>query len=156
MTPHKKKTKFFRARKDTYTNVNLMPISVYQLSYIDPDCQKLTPSNKSKVKTQSTKKIQIVGSCCLFPLYPNTKCLIEETFQVTSHVCSVIISCETSFGLDLIKPHRDLDVVPDSVNLIYSKADPQVKQKYKKSAPVSKLSDSVHSREVQSPPVSRV
>ena len=81
---------------------------------------------------------------------------MEVTFQVTSHEGSFIVSCATSFKLGLIQPHRYLDIVPDSGSLIYSKADPSVKQKYKKSVPVSKLSDSVHSREVQSSPVSRV
>ena len=156
LTPHKKKTKFLRARIDTCANINLMPISVYQLLYKDPDCQKLAPSNKSKVKTYSTEKIQMVGSCDLFVLHPDTKCLMEVTFQVTSHEGSVIVSCATSFELGLLQPHRDLDVVPDSGSLICSKADPPVKQKYKKSAPISKLSNNGHSREVQPPLVSRV
>ena len=127
LTPHKKMTKFLRASIDTCTNVNLMPISVYQLLYKDPDCQKFAPSNKSKVKTYSTEKIQIVGSCDLFVLHLETKCLMKVTFQVTSHEGSVIASCATNFEIGLIQLHRDLDVVPDSGNLIYSKADPPVK-----------------------------
>ena len=153
LTPHKKRTKFVRARIDTCTNVNLMQINVYQLFYKDPDCHKLEPSNKSKVKTYNTEKIQIVGSCDLFVLCPDTKCLIEVTLQVTSHESSVIVSCATSFELGLIQPHRDLYVVPDSGSLIYSKADPLVKPKYKKSVPVSKWSDKVHSRGAASPSV---
>ena len=156
LTPHKKRTKFLRARIDTCANVNLMPISVYWLLYKDPDCQKLAPSNKSKVKAFSTEKIQIVGSCDLFVLCLDTKCLMEVTFQVTSHEGSVIVSCATRFGFRLDTAPWDLDVLPDSGSLIYSKADPPVKQKYKKSVPVSRLSDSVHWWEVQSPPVSRV
>ena len=124
--------------------------------YKDPDCQKLAPSNKSKVKTYNTEKIQIVVSCDLFVSHPEIKCLMEVPFQLTSHEGSVIVSCATSFELGLIHPYIDLDVIPDSSSLIYSKADPPVKQKYKKSAPVSKLIDSVHSREVQFPPVYRV
>ena len=139
LTPHKMRTKFLRARIDTCANVNFMPTSVYQLLYKDPNCQKLTPSNKSKVKTYSTGKIQIVGYCDLFALHWDTKCLMEVTFQVTSHEGSVLVSCATSFELGLIQPHRDLDVVPDSDSLVYSRADHLVKQKYKKSAPVSKL-----------------
>ena len=53
--PHKKRTKFLRARIDTCANVNLMPISVYQLLYKDPDCTKLAPSNKVAVKTYTTE-----------------------------------------------------------------------------------------------------
>ena len=133
-----------------------MPISVYWLLYKDLDCQKCALSNKSKVKTYSTEKIQIVGSCDLFVLHLDTKYLMEVTFKVTSHEGSVIVSCTTSFELGLIHPNRDLDVVPDSGSLIYSNADPLMKQKYMKSVPVSKLRDSVYSRVVQSPPVSRV
>ena len=110
LKPHKKRTKFLRARIDTCANVNLIPISVYKLLYKDPDCQKLAPSNNSNVKTYSTEKIQIVGSCDLFVLHPDIKCLQEVTFQVTSHEGSVIISCATSPVLDLIQPHMDLDV----------------------------------------------
>ena len=155
LKPHKKRTKFLRARIDTCANVNLMPISVYWLLYRDPDCQKLAPNNKCKVKTYSTEKIQIVGFCDLLVLHPDTECLMEVTFQVTSHEGGGIVSCATGFKLGLVQLHRDLDVVPDSGSLIYSKADSLVKQKYKKSRAVSKLSDNVHSREVQPPPVSR-
>ena len=84
---------------------------------------------------------------------------MEVPFQVTSHEGYVIVSCAisaTSFELGLIQPHRDLDVVQDNGSLIYSKADALVKQKYKKSVPVSKLSDNVHSRGMQPPPMSRV
>ena len=80
----------------TCANVNLMPISVYKLLYKDDDCTKLAPSNKVAVKTYTTEKIKIVGSCNLFVLHPDTKCLQEVTFQVISHEGSVIISCATS------------------------------------------------------------
>ena len=95
-----------------------MPISVYKVIYKDEDCTKLAPSNKVAVKTYTTKKIKIVGSCKLFIVHPDTKCLQEETFQVVSHEGSVIISCATSIDLNLIQPHRDLDVVPGEGSLI--------------------------------------
>ena len=152
MKHHKKRTKFLRARIDTFANVNLMPISVNTLLYKDDDCQKLAPSNKSKVKTYCTEKIQIVGSCNLFVLHPDTKCLQEVTFQLTNHEGSAIISCATSLELGLIQPHSDLDVVPEKGSLIHSKADLPVKQKNKKGAPINKLSDS----QMQSHTVSRV
>ena len=60
-----------RVRIDTGANVNLIPITVYQLSYGDPDCQKLAPINKSKVKTYNTEKIQTAGSFDLFVLHPD-------------------------------------------------------------------------------------
>ena len=145
-----------RARIDTCASVNLIPISVYKLLYKDNDCTKLVPSNKAAVKTSTTEKIKIIGSCNLFVLNQDTKCLQEITFQVTSHEGSVIISCATSLELGLIQPHRNLDVVPEKDSLIYSKVDMPVKQKNKQSAPVNKLSDSVKSSKTQFHTVSRV
>ena len=152
-----KKTKFFRARIDTCANVSLMPISVYQLLYKDCDRTKLAPSNKVAVKTYTTVKMWIVGSCNLFVVHPDTKYLMEVTFQVTSHEGSVIVSCVRNLALGLIQPHSNLDsTVPDSGSLISSKADHPLKKKTKKIVPVSKLSDSVNSRDEQSPAASRV
>ena len=90
-----------------------MPISVYKLIYKDEDCTKLAPSNRLSVKTHTTEKIKIVGSCKLFIVHPDTKCLQEITFHVVSHEGSVIISCATSIDLNLTQPHRYLDVVPE-------------------------------------------
>ena len=156
LKPYKKKTKFLRARIDTCANVNLMPISVYKLLYKDPDCQKLVPSSISNVTTYSTEKIQIVGSCDLFVLHLDTKCLQEVTFQVTSYEGNVIILCATSLVLGLIQPHTDLDVIPDKCSLMYSKADLPMKHKYKKSTAVYKLSNTVNSSKLQSHAVSNV
>ena len=113
LKPHKKRTMFLRARIDTCANVNLMPISVYKLLYKDDNYQKLASSNKSKVKTYCTEKIQIVGSYNLFVLHPDTKCLQEVSFQVTSHEGSIFISCAASVELSLLHPYRNLDVVPE-------------------------------------------
>ena len=145
LKPHKKRTKFLRARINTCANVNLMPISVYKLLYKDDDCTKLALGNKVAVKTYTTEMIKIVGSCNLFVLHPDTKCLQEVTFQVTRHKGSVIISCATSLELGMIQPRRGLDMVKEKGSLIYSKADLPVKQKNKK-----------NSRDEQSHIVSRV
>ena len=92
LKPHRRRTKFLRAKPDTCSNVNLMPISVCMLIYKDEDCTKLAPSNKVAVKTYTTEKFKIVGSCKLCVLHPDTKCLQEVTFQVVRHEGSVIIS----------------------------------------------------------------
>ena len=156
LKPHKKRAKSLRPSIDTCANVNLMPISVYKLLHKDDNCQQLAPSNKTKVKTYCTVKIQIIGCCDLFVLHPDTKYLQEVTFHISSHEGSVIISCATSLELGLIQPHKGLDVVPEKGSLIYSKADLPVKQKNKKSAQVNKLSDSVNSSQMQYHTVSRV
>ena len=46
MKPHRRRTKFLRARIDTCSNVIVMPVSVYHVMYKDPDCAKLAPSKK--------------------------------------------------------------------------------------------------------------
>ena len=106
LKPHRRRTSFLKAKIDTCSNVNLMPISVHKLIYKDEDGTKLASSNKVAVKTYTTEKIKIVGSCKLFVLQPDTKHLQEVTLQVTSHEGSVIISCATSPKLGLIQPHR--------------------------------------------------
>ena len=82
LKPHRRRTKFLRTKIDTCSNVNLIPISVYKLIYKDLDCSKLEPSTKSAVKTYTTEKIKIVGSCKMFVVYPDTKLLPEVTFQL--------------------------------------------------------------------------
>ena len=73
LNPHRRRTRFLRARIDTCSNVNLLPISVYKLMYKDPECTKLEPSNKVAVKTYTKEKIQIVGSCKMFVVHPGYK-----------------------------------------------------------------------------------
>ena len=123
LKPDRRRTKFLRAKIDTHSNVNLIPISVYKLMYKDPDDTKLEPSNKATVKTYTTEKIKIVGSCKMFVVQPDTKLLQEVIFQVTSHEGSVIVSCAASIELGLTHPHTNLDEMPEEGNLIYSKAD---------------------------------
>ena len=100
--------------------------------YKDKDCTKLEPSNKAAVKTYTTEKIKIVGSCKMFVVHPDTKLIQEVTFQVASHEGSVIVSCPTSIELGLIHPHTNLDEVPEEGSLIYSIADMPKKKKNKK------------------------
>ena len=128
---HRKKTKFLRAKIDTCSNSNLTPVSVYKLIYKDKDYTKLDPSNKTAVKTYTTEKIKIFGSCKMFVVHPDTKLLHEVTFHVTSHEGSVIVSCATCLELGLIHPHTNLDAVPEEGSLICSRADMPKKKKNK-------------------------
>ena len=77
LKPHKKRTKFLRARIETCANVNLIPISVYKLLYKDPDCVKIAPSSKNGISTYTTEKIPVLGFCDLFVGHPDTRCLKE-------------------------------------------------------------------------------
>ena len=85
LEPHKKRTKFLRARIDTCANVNVIPISVYRVLYKDPDCGMLVPSSKDGISTYTPEKFQVLGSCDLFVVHSETRCLKEVTFQLVNH-----------------------------------------------------------------------
>ena len=89
LKPHRRTT-FHRARIDTCSNVNVMPVSVYCVMYKDPDCTKLALSKKNGIYTYTTEKIPVIGSCELFVIHPNTKCFQTVTFQVVNMEGSVI------------------------------------------------------------------
>ena len=42
---NQKTTPYLRAMIDTYTDVNILPVSMYKLIYDDPDSKKLVPSS---------------------------------------------------------------------------------------------------------------
>ena len=94
--------------------------------------KSLLPAAKIEIGTYTTDKIKVIGSCSLFVAHPDTKCLQEVIFHVTSHEGSAVISCETSLRLSLIQPCSNLDQIPDSASLICSNADHPMKRKSKK------------------------
>ena len=57
--PHKRKTKFLRARVDTCADVNLMPVSIYKKLFKDEDCTQIAPSNL-QLATYTNKKVKII------------------------------------------------------------------------------------------------
>ena len=151
LKPHRRRTKFLRARIDTCSNVNVMPVSVYHVMYKDPDCTKLPPSKKNGIYTYTTEKIPVIGSCELFVIHPNTKCFQAVTFQVVNTEGSVIVSCATSISLNLIQIHSALNTsFPDYRQLIYSCADDPDKYRYKIKSSVH-MCNNVSAREVQPP-----
>ena len=152
LKPHRRRTKFLRARIDTCSNVTVMPVSVYCVMYKDPDCTKLAPSKKNGIYTYTTEKIPEIGSCELFVLHPDTKCFKEVTFQVVNTEGSVFVSCATSISLNLIQIHSELNAsVPDCGQLIYSYADDPEKYKYKRLKSSAHICDNASAREVQPP-----
>ena len=93
----------------------------------------IAPTSESGKSTYTTEKIQVLGSCDLFVVHPDTRCLKEVTFQVVNHEGSVIISCATSLDLGLIQPHSKLNAsIPDCGRLIFSSADHPNKYQHKK------------------------
>ena len=127
-----------------------MPASVYKLVCKDPECKKLTPSSKLQIGTYTTDKIKVIGSCTLLVVHPDTQCLKEVTFHVTSPEGSVILSCVTTLELSLIQPHNNLDFIPSSASLILGNADYPRKNRSKKDVQVSKPSQNMGSSKDQS------
>ena len=107
---------------DTSADVNIMPVSIYKLLFQGPDCEKLTPSSKLEIGIYTTNKIKVIGSCILFVVHPDTQCLQEVTFYITSHEGNVVLSCTTTLGLSLIQPHTSLDHLPKGASLVSSSA----------------------------------
>ena len=91
-----------RARIDTCAEANIIQPSVYKLLFKDPHCKQLAPSTKVEIRTYTTDKINIVGSCSLFVVHPDNSKLKQVTFYVTSQEGSVVLSSKTGLKLNLI------------------------------------------------------
>ena len=122
LKPHHCRNLYLRARLDTCADVNLMPASVYQLVFNEPNMKKLVPS-KLQVGTYMTDTMKIVGSCTFHLVHPDTKRLLETTFYVVMNDGSVLLSCKTTLLLGLIQPRSRLDYLPPRASLITSSAD---------------------------------
>ena len=127
---HKRKTKFLRARVDTCADVKLIPLSVYQKLFKDTDCTQIESSNL-QLGTYTNKRVKIIGSCHLYTIYPDTRCLEKVRFYIAGNKGSVLISCTTSLQLGLIKPKEKIDHLPPEGKrkVIYSRADKIKKKK---------------------------
>ena len=128
LQPHHHRNLYFRARLDTCADVNLMPASVYQLVFSDPNMQKLAPS-MLQVGTYMTDTVKIIGSCTFHLVHPYTKRLLETTFSVVMNNGSVLLSCKTALLLGLIQPRPRLDYLLPRASLITSSADHPRKMK---------------------------
>ena len=109
--PHKKKPKFLQARIDTCADVNIMPVSMYKYLFKDPHCATIAPRDLQWA-TYTNKKVRIMGSCNLYIIHPDMRCIEEIPFFVASKEGSILISCAASLALGLIKPHEKLDHPP--------------------------------------------
>ena len=106
-----------------------MPVSIYKKPFKDEDCTQIAPS-KLQLATYTNKKVKIIGSCNLYIIHPDTRCLQETSFYVAGNEGSILISWATSLALSLIKPHEKLDHLPPkgNKNIIYSSADKMKKR----------------------------
>ena len=69
LKPHHTTNQYLRARLDTCTDVNIMPVSVYKLVFHDPDLKKLAPSTL-EIGTSTNNTVKIVGSCLFYLIHP--------------------------------------------------------------------------------------
>ena len=76
---HQTRSQYLRARLDTCTDVNIMPASVYELVFNDPELKGHAPSNL-EIGIYTTNAVKIVGSYLFYLVHPGTKKLQEVTF----------------------------------------------------------------------------
>ena len=122
LQPHHHRNLYLRARLDTCANVNLMPASMYQLVFSDPNLKKLA-SSKLQVRTYTINTMKIIGSCTFHLVHPDTKRLLETTFYMAMNDGSVLLSCKTTLLLGLIQPRSRLDHLPPVGSIITSSAN---------------------------------
>ena len=72
-----------------YTDVNIIPASVYKSVFQDPDCKKIAPS-KLEIGTYTFNTVKLVESCVFYLVHPDTKHLQEVTFYV---VIIMVVFC---------------------------------------------------------------
>ena len=101
---HHRGNQYLHARLDTCTDVNLMPVAIYQLMFKDPNLQKLTPSTL-EIETYTNDIVKIIGSCQFYLVHPENKKLIQVIFFMAKENGSVLLSCRTTMALGLLKPH---------------------------------------------------
>ena len=100
---HHRQNQYLCARLDMCTDVNLMPVAVYQLMFKDPSLQKLTPSTL-EIETYMNDVVKIIGSCQFYLVHPENKKLIQVIFFVAKENGSVLLSCRMTMALGLLKP----------------------------------------------------
>ena len=131
LQPSRKCKRRLRMRIDTCADVNMMPKGVYQELFSDIGLEKIAPTRVS-VSTYTDEAIQILGKCDLYFPHPVSKQKIKATFYVTSGEGSVLLSCATTFKLDLISVRPRLNEVPDDSIVYTSTLDtPQLTDRYK-------------------------
>ena len=96
----------------------VMPASVYQLVFSDTNMQKLVPS-KLQVGMYMTDTVKIAGYCTLYLIHPDTKRLLETTFNLAMNDGSVLLSWKTTLLLGLIQPRSRRELPPTKTKSHY-------------------------------------
>ena len=119
---HQAHHKYLRVCLDTCADVNIMPRSVYQMMFNDPEVKHLA-ENDISLGVYTDHQVNILGKCEFYMLHPDTKKPHAVTFYVASNEGSVLLSCTTLLALDLIQTRPRLDYLPPRAKLIISAAD---------------------------------
>ena len=119
---HQAHHKYLRVRLDTCADVNIMPKSVYQMMFNDPEVKHLA-NNDISLGVYTDHQVNILGKCKFYMLHPDTKKPHAVTFYVAGNEGSVLLPCTTLLALDLIQTRPRLDYLPPRAKLITSAAD---------------------------------
>ena len=63
---------YLQARLDTCADINIMPASVYQLVFKDPEMKNFAPC-KLQIGTFTAHTVKMIGSCTLDVVHPDSK-----------------------------------------------------------------------------------
>ena len=105
---HQTRNQYLRARLDTCTDVNIMPVSVYKLVLNDPELKKLALSNLD-IGTYTMNTVKILGSCLFYLVHMDTKKLQEVTFYVAKNDGMSCCPAPHHLHIGFIQPHTKLD-----------------------------------------------
>ena len=72
-------------------DVKMMPVSVYQLVFKDPEMKKIKLC-KIQISTHTADTLKIIGSCIIDFVHPDTKKLVPVTFYVANNDGSMYYS----------------------------------------------------------------
>ena len=80
-----------------HLHMNVMPASMYQLLFKDPEMKKIRPC-KMHFSTYTTDTVKIIESCVFDAVCPDTKKLVPVTFYVANNDGSVLLSCKMTLA----------------------------------------------------------
>ena len=89
---------YLRAHLDTCTDMNIMPASIYQLLFKDPEMKKIKPC-KMQISMYTADTVKIIRSCIFDGVHLDTKKLVPVTFYIANNNGSVLLSCKTILAL---------------------------------------------------------
>ena len=125
---HHTRNIYLQGLLDTCIDVNIMPASIYQLLFKDPEMKKIKPC-KMQISMYTAVNVKIIGSCIFDVVHLDAKKLVPVTFYVANNNGSVLLSCKTTLALQLIQPQLWLDYLLTWASPITSTKDHPKKTK---------------------------